>query len=116
MEPCRAGYYCEVVNGTGNAEEVKCPKGSYCPKDEVNNIGCTRPIKCPAGSADLASIDENRVGPNYGITEEGTCEVCKAGQKGSADRSQCVPCRAGVICMEGALDDTPLPRNQDSFH
>ena len=109
--PCQAGTYCPG----GNDREIECPRGSYCPFDEENNIGCARPIKCPGGSADKINVEGESVAevePDYQKTEEGTCSICPAGTKGSTNRDSCVPCKSGVICLPGAVDDSPLPRNQ----
>ena len=46
-------------------------------------------------------------------TLEDTCEPCRAGNYSAEDGSGCLPCRAGVVCLDYASSDNPVTNTSD---
>ena len=88
--PCPVGHYCEVIIENGVAR------------------GAIEPIKCPLGYKMYDGSIQS--------TFDDTCEPWRPGYYGNhADRIECNPCRAGVVCMERATTDMPLTNDSIPF-
>ena len=69
-------------------------------------LGALKPIKCPEGYQMYDSSLQS--------TFEDTCEPCRPGYYGDhPNRTECQPCRAGVVCHEAATTDQPLGNISD---
>ena len=62
--------------------------------------GAIEPVICPPGTG-------QKVGALW-ITQDDTCEPCRAGTYSASDGSGCLPCRAGVVCLAEATTDDPV--------
>ena len=67
--------------------------------------GAIEPVMCPAGYGEMIGA--------LRVTKEDTCAPCRAGTYSSADGSGCLPCQAGVVCMDMATTDNPVTNSSD---
>ncbi|CAH1789583.1 unnamed protein product [Owenia fusiformis] len=111
QEPCLCGYYCPEASSSPQP----CPPGHYCGGEDSSSvcdnsvIGAIEPIKCPLGHREMDGS------PRWSFGD--TCEICRSGYYGNhPERAECRPCRAGVVCKEGAITDQPMGNDtQASF-
>lgn len=111
-ELCPAGSYCkrgvkyECPIGTyqpnlGATSCLGCPAGKYC--DIVANIN---PVDCPAGFY-CSGIDPMKIGDLKKPCPAGTYSPFE----GNTLISDCLPCKEGHYCLEGAVQPTGLCLN-----
>ena len=105
---CPLSYYCPQ----GTQDPIRCPAGHYCEPLNYNStseqviIGAIIPTLCPAGTVTLENSNQ--------INFQDTCGSCAAGTYGNTERTECLPCQAGVICSIGSTTDIPS-LNPDNY-
>ncbi|WAR26197.1 hypothetical protein MAR_011901 [Mya arenaria] len=140
-EPCWRGYYCMVTmdsairpNGTYNDQTgmisfaslaisvmrkaLLTTQPNHVPSDisastpqsipshvRLEHTGAIEPVMCPASYGE-------KIGALH-VTFDDTCEPCHGGYYSVADGSGCLPCRAGVVCLDKAMSDNPVANNSD---
>ena len=91
MTSCPAGSYCEA----GSSSYTPCPSGAYCP------LEAPEAYLCPFGY-------QTNTSATLRTSVADSCLLCPPGTYGAHDdRTECVECTAGYVCLGGTTSPTP---------
>ncbi|XP_038634726.1 uncharacterized protein LOC119954022 [Scyliorhinus canicula] len=95
-DPCPAGFFCRLTNGSGGKLPELCPAGFFCP------VGTTLGTEHPCAKGTF--------GPRPGGANKSSCEPCSPGMHCASDglSNPTGPCHPGYYCTGSAISPTPI--------
>ena len=97
LTPCPGGYYCPETSFLSKSPPFRCQPGYYCPP------GSSSPIPCPWGTVYVIH--------SLRTSKSDSCVACPPGTYSQV--SECLPCDAGFLCINGASKPQPESLEQD---
>ncbi|CDW74865.1 cast multi-domain protein [Stylonychia lemnae] len=126
--PCKNGTYCPL----GSSSATTCPTGNYCPSLIGSAQSCPLSFYCPVTGSDqylkcsngtycAAKAQSTIACPNgyYGSSDPNNynldkgCIGCDAGFYSVQGANECLPCKAGYICLGNTSKSEPTEKAKD---